>query len=95
MSCGDTMKAAGLPWRVTETGSRRANDARPLIEHLADVSLRLNRHSSEAGLHQAIVDEVAVLLGAQRVLLVLVLQPGNASKHIAGARLPLVAMVGA
>ena len=66
--------------------ARRANDARPLIEHLADVSLRLNRHSSEAGLHQAIVDEAATLLGAQRVLLVL--QPGNASKHIAGARLP-------
>ncbi|MCZ4315452.1 GAF domain-containing protein [Comamonadaceae bacterium G21597-S1] len=59
---------------------------RPSMERLARVHRRLARPSTEPALCRAAAGEVAGLLGAQRVMLVL--QPDATTNHVAAARLP-------
>ena len=87
---------------TTENAKRRAR-AHPSInrrfERLPDTNLRLHRQSNEAGLFQALVEEVGTLLGARRVLLVMqvpqVPQAGPAAQQVVGARLPKGEQAGA
>jgi len=55
------------------------------VERLVDTGLRLNALRSEPELHEFLIEEVAELLGAQRVLLVL---GAGAAQQIAGSLLP-------
>jgi signal transduction histidine kinase/ActR/RegA family two-component response regulator len=55
------------------------------VERLVDTGLRLNEQASTAALHAFLIEEVAELLGARRVLLVL---QGDADFTIAGAQVP-------
>jgi signal transduction histidine kinase/CheY-like chemotaxis protein len=60
-------------------------DLREPIERLVDTGLRLNALRSEAELHGFLIEEVAELFGAQRVLLVL---PSGEGQQIASSLLP-------
>ncbi len=55
------------------------------FKRLVDSGLRLNQLSSEAALHDFLVDEVTELSGAERVLLVL---EGAGGRRVAGALVP-------
>jgi GAF domain-containing protein/CheY-like chemotaxis protein len=55
------------------------------LRRLVDTGVRLNRLRSAAELHACVVDEVAALTGAERVLLML---EADGQPTIAGARLP-------
>ena len=55
------------------------------IERLVDTGLRLNEQAGSDALHAFLIDEVAELLGARRVLLVLETADGP---RIVGAQLP-------
>ena len=65
---------------------RRALRRPPPLEQLAHSHLRLDRQTTEAGLHRVLVEEAAAILGARRVLVVLT--PTSGSHRVAGARLP-------
>ena len=60
-------------------------ELRESVERLVDTGLRLNALTSEAALHEFLIEEVAELLGARRVLLVL---GSGAGAQVAGAQLP-------
>ena len=88
---------------MTTDNAKRLARARPptdrRFERLPDANLRLHRQSSEAGLFQALVEEVGTLLGARRVLLLIqvlpVPQAGPAAQQVVGARLPKGEQAGA
>jgi GAF domain-containing protein len=78
-------RAAGLPReRITAhlTGRASLQDS---VERLVDTGLRLNEQTTSAALLDFLVEEVAELLGARRVLLVLETVDGPA---IAGTQVP-------
>ncbi len=60
-------------------------DLREPVERLVDTGLRLNALRNEPELHEFLIEEVAELFGAQRVLLVL--QEGD-TRRLAGALVP-------
>ncbi|HQR78124.1 MAG TPA: hypothetical protein PLR35_17000, partial [Burkholderiaceae bacterium] len=55
------------------------------VERLVESGLRLNGQPTEAALHEALIEEVAELLGARRALLVL---EDAGGRRVAGAQLP-------
>ena len=64
------------------------HDLRQPLQRLVDTGLRLNAIDSEAALHEFLIEELAELLGTQRVLLLLEpRQPGDELQR-AGAQLP-------
>ncbi len=60
-------------------------DLREPVERLVDTGLRLNALRSEPELHEFLIEEVAELFGAQRVLLVL---QQHAARTLAGSLVP-------
>ncbi|MBI5722085.1 MAG: response regulator [Burkholderiales bacterium] len=81
-------RAARLPAaRYTEHLQGQAN-LRESIERLVDTGLRLNEQADSAALHTFLIEEVAELLGARRVLLVLEADQTADAPHIAGAQVP-------
>ncbi len=62
-----------------------ASELRESVERLVDTGLRMNALASVAELQEFLIEEVAELIGAQRVLLVLA-EPDRA--HLAGAQVP-------
>ena len=75
----------GLPQAQRLEHLRLPSSLADPFKRLADSGLRLNQLRSEAALHEFLIDEVAELSGAERVLLVLRSGEGH---HIAGALLP-------
>lgn len=70
---------------MTARHSQPAAPALLPVDRLLDSSLRLSKLGSEAALRQAIVEEGAALLQAQRVLLVL---QHDGAMQVAGSKLP-------
>ena len=64
-------RASGLPAAECEAHLQGASDIAEPFERLVDAGLRLNELKSEAELREFVVDEVAELSGAERLLLVL------------------------
>jgi len=64
------------------------HDLQQPMQRLVDTGLRLNAIESEAALHEFLIEELAELLGAQRVLLVLEPQQTGDDLQRAGALLP-------
>jgi GAF domain-containing protein/CheY-like chemotaxis protein len=78
-------RAAGLsPERFTAHlhGAMRLQES---VQRLVDTGLRLNEQTTSTALQAFLIEEVAELLGAQRVMLVLETADGP---HIAGAQVP-------
>ena len=65
-----------------------ATDLQQPMQRLVDAGLRLNAIEREADLHECLIEEVAELLGAQRVLLVIEPHRGQAQRRLAGSLLP-------
>ncbi len=63
-------RAAGLPPERTTAHLQGTANLRESIERLVDTGLRLNEQASSDALHGFLIEEVAELLGARRVLLV-------------------------
>ena len=78
-------RAAGLPADRYFAHLQGTANLRESIERLVDTGLRLNEQASSTALHAFLIEEVAELLGARRVLLVLETADGRA---IAGAQVP-------
>ena len=78
-------RAAGLPAARYTAHLQGTADLRESIERLVDTGLRLNEQAGSDALHAFLIEEVAELLGARRVLLVLETADGPA---IAGAQVP-------
>ena len=65
-----------------------ASDLRQPMQRLVEAGLRLNAIEREAELHDLLIEEVAELLGAQRVLLVIEPHRGLAQRQLAASLLP-------
>jgi len=78
-------RTAGLPPDRYTAHLQGASNLRESIERLVDTGLRLNEQASSDALHAFLIEEVAELLGARRVLLVLEAAGGPS---IAGAQVP-------
>ncbi len=78
-------RAAGLPRERIAAHLAGPERLQESVERLVDTGLRLNEQTSSAELQEFVVEEVAELLGAQRVLLVLESPTGFV---IAGAQVP-------
>jgi GAF domain-containing protein/CheY-like chemotaxis protein len=78
-------RAAGLPAERYTAHLQGTADLRESIERLVDTGLRLNEQAGSDALHAFLIEEVAELLGARRVLLVLETADGPV---IAGAQVP-------
>jgi GAF domain-containing protein/DNA-binding response OmpR family regulator len=78
-------RTAGLPPDRYTAHLQGAANLRESIERLVDTGLRLNEQASSDALHAFLIEEVAELLGARRVLLVLEAASGPS---IAGAQVP-------
>jgi GAF domain-containing protein/DNA-binding response OmpR family regulator len=78
-------RAAGLAAERYTAHLAGGTSLQELMQRLVDSGLRLNEQTSSAALHTFLIEEVAELLGARRVLLVLETAAGP---HIAGAQLP-------
>ncbi len=65
-------------------GPRSRQEAK--VQRVLDASLRLNQLRSSAKMHALLVEEVAKLLGAQRVLLVLESDVRRTHRRIPGPR---------
>jgi signal transduction histidine kinase/CheY-like chemotaxis protein len=78
-------RAAGLPAERYTAHLRGTANLRESVERLVDTGLRLNEQTSSDALQNFLIEEVAELLGARRVLLVLE-TPGGAT--VAGAQVP-------
>ena len=75
----------GLPAAQYSAHLDASADLREPVERLVDAGLRLNALRTEPELHEFLIEEVAELFGAQRVLLVL--QDGQA-RRLAGSLVP-------
>ena len=75
----------GLPAEQRLEHLRLPSSLADPFKRLVDSGLRLNQLRSEAALHDFLIDEVAELSGAERVLLVLQRTDGQ---HVVGALLP-------
>ena len=75
----------GLPAPRYTAHLAASADLREPIERLVDTGLRLNGLRSQAELHEFLIEEVAELFGAQRVLLVL---ERSDALQLAGSQLP-------
>jgi GAF domain-containing protein/DNA-binding response OmpR family regulator len=64
---------------------RASSELGESVERLVESGLRLNGQPTVAALHEALIEEVAELLGARRVLLVL---EDTGGRRVAGAQLP-------
>ena len=71
-------KKRGLPAAQYTAQLDALADLREPVERLVDTGLRLNALRTEPELHEFLIEEVAELFGAQRVLLVL--QDGQARR---------------
>ena len=78
-------RTAGLPRERFTTHLRGATHLQEAVQRLVDTGLRLNEQTTSAALQAFLIEEVAELLGARRVLLVLETADGP---HIAGAQVP-------
>jgi signal transduction histidine kinase/ActR/RegA family two-component response regulator len=78
-------RTAGLPRERCTAHLQASTNLQETMQRLVDTGLRLNEQVSSAALQAFVIEEVAELLGAQRVLLVLELADGP---HIAGAQVP-------
>ena len=82
-------RAAGLPPERFTAHLQGTANLRESIARLVDTGLRLNEQASSDALHALLIEEVAELLGARRVLLVLEPPAGSgAPATIAGAQVP-------
>ena len=81
----DHARSQALPAQRYTEHLRASADLREPIERLVDTGLRLNALRAEPELREFLIEEVAELFGAQRVLLVL--QEGDDTR-LAGAQLP-------
>ena len=79
-------RAAGLPPERFTAHLQGTANLRESIERLVDTGLRLNEQASSGALHEFLIEEVAELLGARRVLLVL--EGSDGALQITGAQLP-------
>ena len=75
----------GLPKARYRAHLEGASELGESVERLVESGLRLNGQPTEAALHEALIEEVAELLGARRALLVLEDADG---RRVAGAQLP-------
>jgi signal transduction histidine kinase/putative methionine-R-sulfoxide reductase with GAF domain/ActR/RegA family two-component response regulator len=75
----------GLPRKRRLAHLTLPSDLREPFERLVDTGLRLNELRSGDELHEFLIDEIAELLGAERVLLVL---QSGAERQLAGQLLP-------
>ncbi|MEO6064283.1 MAG: hypothetical protein ABIP49_00690, partial [Lysobacterales bacterium] len=80
-----TARERGLPAEEWSAHLRAQTDLREPVARLVDTGLRLNALRIEDELHEFLIEEVAELVGAQRVLLVLE-QPGG--RQVAGSLVP-------
>ena len=78
-------RQAGLPRERYTTHLASAHELHETVERLVDTGLRLNALVAAAELPEFLLDEVAELLGARRVLVVLDSADGE---QVAGAHLP-------
>ena len=78
-------RAAGLPAARYTAHLQGIANLQESIERLVDTGLRLNEQAGSEALHAFLIEEVAELLGARRVLLVLETAGGP---RIAGAQVP-------
>ncbi len=78
-------RAAGLPPERFTAHLQGTANLRESIERLVDTGLRLNEQARSDALHAFLIEEVAELLGARRVLLVLETAGGLT---VAGAQVP-------
>ncbi|MEO6407813.1 MAG: GAF domain-containing protein, partial [Burkholderiaceae bacterium] len=67
----DAARKQGLPRAAYTAHLSAPADLREPVERLVDTGLRLNALRAEGELHEFLIEEVAELVGAQRVLLVL------------------------
>ena len=82
-------RAAALPPQRYTAHLQGAASLQESIERLVDTGLRLNEQASSAALHEFLIEEVAELLGARRVLLVLEPPAGSSAPvTIAAAQVP-------
>ncbi len=82
-------RSAGLPAERYTAHLQGAVSLKDSMQRLVDTGLRLNEPETSAALHEFVIEEVAELLGARRVLLVLEAPAGSsASASIAGSQVP-------
>ncbi|MEI6027293.1 MAG: response regulator [Betaproteobacteria bacterium] len=82
-------RAAALPPERFTAHLHGAMSLQESVQRLVDTGLRLNEPETSAALLEFVIEEVAELLGARRVLLVLEAPAdGSASATIAGAQVP-------
>ena len=82
-------RATGLPPERYTAHLQGMANLRESIERLVDTGLRLNEQTTSDALNAFLIEEVAELLGARRVLLVLELPAGSdAPATIAGVQVP-------
>ena len=82
-------RAAGLPPERYTAHLQATVSLQDSVQRLVDSGLRLNEPATSAALHEFVIEEVAELLGARRVLLVLEAPAGGSvPATIAGAQLP-------
>ena len=82
-------RAASLPLERYTAHLQGTANLRESIERLVDTGLRLNEQARSDALHNFLIEEVAELLGARRVLLVLGPPSGSdAPATIAGVQVP-------
>ena len=78
-------RKAGLPRERYTAHLQGSTNLQESVQRLVDTGLRLNEQTTSSALHAFLIEEVAELLGARRVLLVLQTADGPA---IAGAQVP-------
>ncbi len=78
-------RSAGLAAEHYTAHLQGSTHLQETVQRLVDTGLRLNEQTSSTALHAFLIEEVAELLGARRVLLVLQAADGQ---HIAGAQVP-------
>ena len=82
-------RAAALPPERFTTHLQGAVSLQESVQRLVDTGLRLNEPETSAALHDFVIEEVAELLGARRVLLVLEAPAGSGEgATIAGSQVP-------